>query len=414
MPGRTASRSRLATSTARGGGERLSSAYRAGSRLGAGHAQKAHALGAAEMLACLPATALEDLAAHATLRRFAPGELVFSEGDPGRSLHVVTGGVLKVVRPTQDDGVMLDRLEPGQTFGELAVLNSGLRLASVVAIEESQTVEVDQADLDRVLDEHPRAVRRMLGVLARTLTLAKEQLARQNHALEQTVERRTEDLRETQLEIVRRLGQAAESRDAGTGMHITRMSRLCRRLALAAGMGAEEGDMLLHAAAMHDVGKIAIPDRILLKPGRLDAEEWQTMQGHTTLGASLLAGSRSPVVQMGEVIALTHHEKWDGSWYPRGLAGADIPLVGRIAAVCDVFDTLISERPYKQAWPVSEALAEIERTAGTHFDPDLVRLFLALPADVLASADGNAAEGPPAARNGRSHGAGAARRPSAA
>jgi putative two-component system response regulator len=127
---------------------------------------------------------------------------------------------------------------------------------------------------------------------------------------------------------------------------------------------------------MHDIGKIGIPDRILQKPGRLDPDEWERMKTHTTIGAHILAASRAPLVQMAETIALTHHERWDGSGYPNGLAGEEIPLAGRIAAVCDVYDALISERPYKRAWPADEAVAEIERSSGSHFDPELVERFL--------------------------------------
>jgi putative two-component system response regulator len=161
-------------------------------------------------------------------------------------------------------------------------------------------------------------------------------------------------------------------------VHITRMSRMCARLARAAGMSPEDCDMLLHAAPMHDVGKIGIPDRILLKPGKLAPAEWEVMQSHTTIGARVLEGSDSPVVRMAERIALMHHERWDGSGYPHGIEGEDIPLVARICAVCDVFDALISTRPYKRPWPVADALAEIERQAGTHFDPRLARLFVGI------------------------------------
>jgi hypothetical protein len=194
--------------------------------------------------------------------------------------------------------------------------------------------------------------------------------------LEEEVSRRTEQLREAQLEIVRRLGQAAEWRDLDTAFHIDRMSRLSHHLALAAGMSAADAEMLLHASAMHDVGKIGIPDRVLLKPGPLDPDEWEIMKTHARIGADILSGSKVPLLQMAEQIALTHHEKWDGSGYPRGLAGEEIPLVGRICAICDVFDALTSKRPYKDAWPLDVALEEIRSQSGQHFDPHLVELFL--------------------------------------
>jgi CHASE2 domain-containing sensor protein len=183
---------------------------------------------------------------------------------------------------------------------------------------------------------------------------------------------------EAQLEIVHRLAQATESRDDDTGQHIVRIGLLCRRLALELGMSEEEAEMLRHASAMHDVGKIAIPDRILLKPRRLDAEEWQTMKTHTTAGARVLAGSSSPLVQMAETIARTHHERWDGSGYPAGLRGEEIPLVGRVCAVCDVFDGLLAKRPYKDPWSVGDALIEIQLGSDTQFDPRVVDAFMRL------------------------------------
>lgn len=199
-----------------------------------------------------------------------------------------------------------------------------------------------------------------------------------NAILERKVVERTAQWKATQLEVVQRLSHAVDFRDQETGDHIRRMSELSRRLGLATGMTADEAETLRHAAALHDVGKIAVPDHILLKRGKLDAEEWVTMQRHTVVGSELLAGSRSLVVQMAELIALTHHERWDGSGYPHGLCGTDIPFVGRICAIADVFDALTSERPYKRAWSVDEAVSEIARQRGAQFDPELVDAFLGL------------------------------------
>ena len=150
---------------------------------------------------------------------------------------------------------------------------------------------------------------------------------------------------------------AVEWRDAETGVHIERMGRLCERLAREVGLSVVEAELLRHASALHDVGKVGIPDVILLKPGKLDPAEWAQMQTHTTIGASILSGSKSALVQMAEQIARSHHERWDGSGYPDGLQGEEIPLAARICAVCDVFDALLSPRPYKDAWPLADVIA---------------------------------------------------------
>ena len=199
-----------------------------------------------------------------------------------------------------------------------------------------------------------------------------------NELLERRVRERTEELRDTQLEVVRRLALAAESRDGDTGAHIERMSRLCERLALAADWSEADAELMRYASALHDVGKIGIPDRVLLKPGRLDDAEWAVMKTHAEKGAVLLSDSRSDLLQLAEVIARTHHERWDGSGYPRGLAREDIPLAGRICAICDVFDALVSPRPYKDPWPAEAAVAEIRSQSGHQFDPELVEIFAGL------------------------------------
>ncbi|MDD2544826.1 MAG: response regulator [Burkholderiaceae bacterium] len=187
-----------------------------------------------------------------------------------------------------------------------------------------------------------------------------------------------EELRQTRLQIVRCLGRASEYRDNETGMHVIRMSYFAQHLALAAGQDPAWAEALLNAAPMHDVGKIGIPDAVLLKPGPLDPEEWATMQRHAEIGAEIIGEHPAGVLRMARTIALTHHEKWDGSGYPRGLAGEDIPLEGRIVAVADVFDALTAVRPYKKAWTVEAALDHIQAQAGRHFDPELTPLFVAL------------------------------------
>jgi putative two-component system response regulator len=187
---------------------------------------------------------------------------------------------------------------------------------------------------------------------------------------------RMDELKETRLQIVQRLGLASEYKDNETGMHVIRMSHYAHLLGVAAGLNPMEADDLLHAAPMHDVGKIGIPDRILQKPGKLDAEEWAIMQRHAIIGGDIIGEHSHGMLKLARNIALTHHEKYDGSGYPNGLAGEQIPLEGRIVAIADVFDALTSARPYKPAWPLEQAVAYLEEQRGRHFDPALVDLFL--------------------------------------
>ncbi|MET0322089.1 MAG: two-component system response regulator [Duganella sp.] len=187
---------------------------------------------------------------------------------------------------------------------------------------------------------------------------------------------RADELKRTRLEIVQRLGLAAEYKDNETGLHVIRMSHYARVLGVALGMSEQEADDLLHAAPMHDVGKIGIPDNILQKPGPLDADEWKVMQSHAIIGGDIIGQHDSGMLAMAHLLATTHHEKWDGSGYPNGLKGEAIPLVGRIVAIADVFDALTSARPYKQAWPVEQAVEYLEQQRGKHFEPRLVDLFI--------------------------------------
>ncbi|SFX91715.1 putative two-component system response regulator [Janthinobacterium lividum] len=188
---------------------------------------------------------------------------------------------------------------------------------------------------------------------------------------------RIDELKETRLQIVQRLGLAAEYKDNETGLHVIRMSHYARLLGVAAGMDEAAADDLLHAAPMHDVGKIGIPDRILQKPGKLDADEWAIMQTHARIGADIIGEhAAGGMLALACEIALSHHEKWDGSGYPNGLVGEAIPLAGRIIAVADVFDALTSVRPYKRAWSVTDAVGYLQAQQGSHFDARLVDLFV--------------------------------------
>jgi putative two-component system response regulator len=181
------------------------------------------------------------------------------------------------------------------------------------------------------------------------------------------------------------LAQAAEEQDAGRQEHAVRVARTARTVAEQLGLGKADADLLYRAAPLHDVGKLAVPREILLKPGRLTETEFERIKDHTTIGALLLADDSSEVLRIAAEIALTHHEWWNGHGYPAGLAGEDIPLSGRVVALADVFDALTHDRPYKSAWPVDQAVAEITGLAGRQFDPRVVEAFMCLDAQALAN-----------------------------
>ncbi|MBF0120225.1 MAG: two-component system response regulator [Desulfobacterales bacterium] len=207
------------------------------------------------------------------------------------------------------------------------------------------------------------------------LRKAQLNLYNQNMILEEKVLKRTKDLFDSQIEIVHRLVSAAEYKDPETGSHITRMSYYTMMLAKSYGLEKKDCENIFVASPMHDIGKIGIPDSILLKPGKLDRDEWEIMKTHTNIGAKILANSSSNLLQFGQQIAISHHEKWDGSGYPQGLKGEKISVFGRITALADVFDALTTKRPYKDPWPVDKAIDEIRIGRGKHFDPDIVDAF---------------------------------------
>ncbi|OOZ36551.1 HD-GYP domain-containing protein [Solemya velesiana gill symbiont] len=205
----------------------------------------------------------------------------------------------------------------------------------------------------------------------------------QSRLLEQKVRERTEELHETRLEIIRRLGRAAEFKDDETGLHVIRMSHYSRLIAEALDYSDDWTDLVFNAAPMHDIGKIGIPDKVLLKPGKLDDEEWELMRKHPEFGAAIIGEHRSDLMKMSKEIALSHHEKWDGSGYPYGLKEEDTPMSGQVVAIADVFDALTTERPYKKAWTVEDAVKLLDDNAGSHFDPNLIPLFHEVMPEIL-------------------------------
>ena len=214
-----------------------------------------------------------------------------------------------------------------------------------------------------------------------------------NASLEEQVAKRSEDLEQAQLETLDRLALAAEYRDDATQLHAWRIGRVSALLASAIGLPDEEVELLRWASLLHDIGKLAIPDEILLKPGRLTSSEFEQVKTHTTIGAEILSGSRSPLLQLAETIALTHHERWDGGGYPEGRSHDEIPLPGRIVAIADTFDALTHERPYKPAWPTEVALDHIRQESGRQFDPDAAETFTELDLTTVAAPVGTRAAG---------------------
>ena len=286
--------------------------------------------------------------------------------DEHRLLFAKDGqSALDLVKRDRPDLILLDIMMPGMTgYDVCTVLKQDASTANipVIFVTALADVEHEHIGLERGAVDYIAKPFNPLIVKARVRTHLS--LVHANEVLE------------TRLQIVRCLGKAAEYKDNETGTHVIRMSHYSRILALALGFTEFQADELLHAAPMHDIGKIGIPDAILTKPGRLTQEEWAVMRQHTVIGASILGEHASGLLKLAASIALNHHEKWDGSGYPNGLAGENIPLEARIVAVADVFDALTSERPYKPAWPVEDALEMLRNESGKHFDPQVVEAFV--------------------------------------
>jgi two-component system response regulator RpfG len=230
----------------------------------------------------------------------------------------------------------------------------------------------------------PIDARECLARCRNLITLRRQQLALEDRKrlLEGMVEDATREIREREKETLLRLARAGEFRDEETGNHLIRMARYSRLIADTIGLSHEEAETVELAAPLHDIGKIGIPDGILLKPGRLDDAQLKIMRRHPVIGHEILKGSASKYVRMGALIALGHHEKYDGSGYPNGLVGDHIPLCARVVSVADVYDALTAVRPYKKAWPVDEAFAYLRSQRGRHFDPQMVDAFLGVSGEV--------------------------------
>ena len=294
--------------------------------------------------------------------------------------------ILDLEMPSPDGYELLEQLHPSSKglFRPVLVLT-----ADIGRDAKERALALGASDfLTKPFD--PIEVRLRLANLLETRRLSLN-LQSNNDLLEERVQARTRDVDEARLETLERLALAAEFRDDNTHEHAQRVGRTCALMAHALGWPERDVELVRRAAPLHDIGKIGIPDAILLKPARLEPEEMAVMQTHTTIGRGILAGSQSRVLRMSESIALSHHERWDGVGYPHGLSGENIPVAARLVAIADVFDALTHERPYKHAWKISDAVAEVERMAGSQFDPALVEVFVGLDHEALLGPVGQGA-----------------------
>lgn len=283
------------------------------------------------------------------------------------------------------DLVMVDFLMPGINGVEFIRRFRCIHGCSdipILMITANDEVELRYQALDAGANDFLIKPIDKIEFLARTknmLALRRNQRYLEDRAawLDVEVRKATAEIRKREQETVLRLSKAADSRDPETGAHIVRMANYSRVIAAQLGLSEAQQQLILEAAPMHDIGKVGIPDHILLKPGKLSIEEFAIMKKHTVLGYKILADSQSEMLQVGAEIALSHHEKYDGSGYPQSLVGEAIPLFARIVAVADVFDALTSERPYKSAWEIDKALALLHEGSGSHFDPRCVAAFVA-------------------------------------
>ena len=297
---------------------------------------------------------------------------------PHYRVHFATNGAdaIDIATRTLPGLVLLDVMMPGMSGYEVCQqLKADRRTREipvifVTSLEEAQDEEVGLSlgAVDYLHKPCPAAI------LLRRVRIQMD-LHHHHRTLEAKVRDRTRELESTRLQVIRRLGRAAEYRDNETGLHVVRMSESAGILARALGMSEPSAQLVTEAATLHDVGKIGIPDHILLKPGKLDAQEWETMKTHSRIGAEIIGDDSSDLLRLARVVALSHHERWDGSGYPQGLSGRDIPIEGRIVSIVDVYDALTSERPYKKAWKSCDAAAYIQEQSGTAFDPELTSLF---------------------------------------
>ena len=290
-----------------------------------------------------------------------------------RALDVLAEGVtpdlilLDVMMPQMDGYELCRRLKESPQFRNIPVI-----FVTAKSDTESEQIGFNLGAVDYI-------TKPIIPPIVKARVASQLALHNQKRELEVLVAERTQEIAATRLKLVQQLGRAGEYRDNETGTHVIRMAHYSALLAEAIGYDPEFIELLFLAAPLHDIGKISIPDSILLKPGKLTPEEWEIMKTHAEAGALIIGDTNGvQLFDMAVNIARYHHEKWDGSGYPEGLSGNDIPIEARMCALADVFDALVSERPYKKAWSLDEAMSFIAEGAGHHFDPDLAEKFIAL------------------------------------
>lgn len=324
----------------------------------------------------------------------------------GHESEVARNGFEAIEKLTPDiDLVLLDAMMPGidgfdvvrSIRGRPGVEDIPVIMVTALTSKEDRLRAVEAGANDFISKPIDKTEIRVRTASMLKMKEAQDAIKRHQAVLEETVEKRTAALRQAlaeldkaqqktyaaHLDTIQRLAVAAEFKDKDTASHIQRMSYYCSLLAQKINLPPGEVEIIHRASPMHDVGKIGIPDNIILKPGKLTGEEWEIMKQHTSIGARILNGSSSDLLQAGEIIALSHHERWDGGGYPNALAGKNIPLWGRICTVADVFDALTSERPYKKAFTNEKALEILKEERGKHFDPELIDIFIENFNDVI-------------------------------
>ncbi len=306
---------------------------------------------------------------------------------PDYVLHAATSGplALKIVARHRPDLILLDVMMPGMDGHEVCRrLKADPASATIPVIFVTAMADSEDERRGLALGAVDYITKPIQPEVARARIATHIALADQQRACRETVIQRTRELEQVQRDAIYMLGEAGHHNDTDTGVHIWRMAAYAGALARALGWPVARAELLELAAPMHDTGKIGIPDGILKAPRKLTPEEWRIMQGHCEIGHRILSRSDTPLFRLAAEVALCHHEKWDGSGYPRGLAGEAIPEAARIVAVADVFDALTMRRPYKEPWPVDRALATLQEDAGSHFDPRAIEAFLGIEAEILA------------------------------